>query len=152
MVGEARLIQVSRLVSAPVGRIFAFLADTDNHRLLDTSGMIRGSADHAIVVGVGSVFVMDMHNDIKGSHQVENHVVVYEPDRALGWAPAEPGHEPAGHTYVWRLEPDGEDRTVVSQTYDWSAFTHLDMLPHLPVVNREQLRGSLDQLADAVEA
>lgn len=151
MTDDIRMIQVSRVVAAPASRVFAFLANVDNHPLLDTSGMVRGSADHVTVSGVGSVFVMNMHNDFKDDHQVENHVVVYEPDRALGWAPAEPGHEPAGHTYVWRLEPDGVHRTVVSQTYDWSAFTHLDMLAHMPVVNRAQLQRSLDQLADAVE-
>jgi uncharacterized protein YndB with AHSA1/START domain len=151
MIDEVRMIEVSRVVRAPAGRVFAFLANTDNHPLLDTSGMIRASTDHATVTKVGMAFLMDMYNDIRGDHQVENHVVVYEPDRALGWAPSEPCREPAGHTYVWRLQPDGEDRTVVSQTYDWSAFTHLDMLAHLPVVNREQLQRSLDQLADAVE-
>ena len=151
MAEDVRRIQVSRVVTAPAGRVFAFLADPDNHLLLDTSGMVRGSADHATVTGVGAVFVMDMHNAIRGDHQVENHVVVFEPDRALGWAPAEPGHEPAGHTYVWRLRPDGEGRTVVSQTYDWSGFSHLDMLSHLPVLDREQLRRSLDLLARAVE-
>lgn len=145
------MIRVCRVVSASAGRVFAFLADADNHRVLDTSGMIRGSADHARLTEVGAVFVMNMHNPIKGDHQVENHVVVYEPDRALGWAPAEPSREPAGHTFVWRLEPDGEERTLVSQTYDWSRFTHVDMLAHLPVVSREQLLESLHQLAEAVE-
>lgn len=38
-----------------------------------------------------------------------------------------------------------------SQTYDWSPFTHLDMLAHSPVVKREQLLKSPDQLTKAVE-
>jgi uncharacterized protein YndB with AHSA1/START domain len=152
MAEKSQMIRVSRVVSAPAERIFAFLANTDNHPVLDTSGMVQASADHVTITAVGQVFVMDMHNEIKGDHQVANHVVVYEPDRALGWAPGEPGNEPAGHTYVRRFEPAGEDRTVVSQTYDWSAFTHLEMLSHLPVVNREQLQQSLARLADAVEA
>ena len=131
-------------------RIFAFLINPDNHRVFDTSGMVRGSTDHAVPGDVGAVFVMDMHNEFKGDHRVENHVVVFERDRAIGWAPAEPGQEPAGHTFVWRLAPVAGGRTRVSQTYDWSAFTHLDMLAHMPVVDRDQLRASLDRLAAAV--
>lgn len=149
---DDRAIRVSRVIDAPAARIFAFLTSADNHPVLDTSGMILGSADHARLDRVGGVFVMNMHNGIKGDHRVANHVVVYEPDRAIGWAPAEPGREPAGHTYVWRLVPTADGRTEVSQTYDWSAFTHLEMLAHLPVVNRDQLLASVDLLAEAVTA
>jgi uncharacterized protein YndB with AHSA1/START domain len=143
-------VEVSRVVEAPAARIFAFLAAADNHPCFDTSGMVRASADHATLDGEGAVFVMDMHNDIKGAHRVENHVVAFERDRVIGWAPAEPGQVPAGHTFVWRLTPLDDDRTLVSQTYDWSAFTHTDMLDHLPVVNHDQLQASLDRLADAI--
>jgi uncharacterized protein YndB with AHSA1/START domain len=146
----ARTIEVSRVVDAPAARIFAFLAEPDNHLFLDTSGMVRGSADHRTVRAEGDVFVMNMRNRAKGEHQVENHVVLYEPGRALGWAPAEPGQPPAGHTWVWRLRPLDAHRTLVTQTHDWSAFTHLDMLAHLPVVDRNQLMASLIRLADAV--
>ena len=47
--------------------------------------------------------------------------------------------------------PQGEQRTLVSHTYDWSAFTHLDMLEYPPVVDERQLRASLDKLAEAIE-
>ena len=150
MTDSFRRIEVSRLVAAAPERIFAFLARPENHRTLDTSGMIRGCAAGGPLTAVGQVFVMDMHNDMRGDHQVENHVVVLEPDRAVGWAPAEPGRPPAGHVFVWRLTPDPSGGTVVSQTYDWSAFTHLDMLDHLPVLDRDQLMRSVDRLAEAV--
>lgn len=95
---------------------------------------------------------MDMHNSFKGDHQVANHVVAFEEGRTIGWAPAEPGEPPAGHTYTWHLEPAGDDRTTVTQVHDWSAFTHTDMLEHLPVVSRDQLLASLDMLETAVRA
>jgi uncharacterized protein YndB with AHSA1/START domain len=147
---EVRRIEVSRLVDAPAARIFAYLTNTENHPCFDTSGMVRASVDHAVLRGEGSVFVMDMYNALRGEYQVENHVVVYEPERVIGWAPAEPGHDPAGHTFVWWLTPVDDDRTLVTQTYDWSAFRHRDMLAYLPVVNRDQLRASLDRVAQAV--
>lgn len=147
---ETRSIEVSRVVAVPVERVFAFLSDPVNHVAFDTSGMVRGAASDAVLAGVGDVFVMNMHNSIRGDHQVENHVVAYELERVIGWAPAEPGQAPAGHTWTWRLAPAGVGRTVVSQTYDWSRFSHGEMLDHLPVINRAQLLASLDRLAEAL--
>jgi uncharacterized protein YndB with AHSA1/START domain len=146
-----RRIRVSGVIDAPASQVFAFLADPTNHVRLDTSGMIQSASNATPIRATGDVFVMNMHNEFRGDHQVENHVVVYEPGRAIGWAPAEPGQPPAGHTYVWELvEQDG--RTLVTQTYDWSEFTHVDMLEHLPVVDETQLRTSLDKLAEALAA
>ena len=147
-----RRIRVCRVINAPASQVFSFLADPTNHVLLDMSGMIRSASDGTPIRAADDVFVMNMHNEIRGDHQVENHVIVYEPERAIGWAPAEPGQPPAGHTYVWELATEGGGRTLVTQTYDWSAFTHLDMLDHLPVVDESQLRESLDKLADALRA
>lgn len=146
----ARSIEVSRVVDAPVERVFAFLADPANHAALDTSGMVRGAATGVSIGGVGDVFVMNMHNAFKGDHQVENHVVVHEPGRAIGWAPAEPGHPPAGHTWTWRLAQADGDRTVVTLTYDWSRFTHVEMLDHLPVLDDAQVLASVDRLAQTM--
>lgn len=143
-------IEVSRVVDAPAAEIFGFLSDPANHVVLDTSGMVRGAAPGATITGVGDVFVMNICKDIKGDHQDENHVVVYEPDRAIGRAPAAPGKTPAGHTWTWRLEPCDGGRTVVSHVYDWSRFTHTDMLHHLPVIDRSQMQESVDRLADAL--
>lgn len=152
MGSEPRAITVTRLVEAPAARVFTCLADPANHPALDTSGMIRGAAEPGPITHVGQVFVLDMHNSMRGAHQVANHVVTFEPGRALGWAPAEPGHPPAGHTWTWRLEPAGAQCTAVSQTYDWSAFTHTDMLSHLPVLDREQLHAALDKLAEVLRS
>jgi uncharacterized protein YndB with AHSA1/START domain len=147
---DARSIEVSRVVDAPLERVFAFLADPANHVALDTSGMVRGAATGAVIARVGDVFVMNMHNASKGDHQVENHVVVHEPGRAIGWAPAEPGHPPAGHTWTWRMAPADAGRTVVSQVYDWSRFSHVEMLDHLPVIDGAQMLASVDRLAEAL--
>ena len=151
MPGTRRRIEVSRVANAPARKVFAFLTRPDNHRALDTSGMIRSSADHHRVTETGAVFVMNMHNEIKGDHQVENHVICYEPDRAIGWAPAEPGADPAGHTWIWRLTPKGPNQTLVTEIYDWSSLRNVDMLHHLPVIDRPQMQASLDRLAEALE-
>lgn len=138
------------MIDAPAAEIFRFLSDPANHAVLDTSGMVRGAAPGATIAGVGDVFVMNISNDVKGDHHDENHVVVYEPDRAIGWAPAEPGRTPAGHTWTWRLEPREGERTVVRHVYDWSRFTHTDMLHHLRVIDGSQMLESVGRLAAAL--
>ncbi|TYB49107.1 SRPBCC family protein [Actinomadura chibensis] len=147
---SAHSIEVSRVVDAPATEVFRFLRDPANHAVLDTSGMVRGAAPDAAITAVGDVFVMNISNDMKGDHQDENHVIAYEPDRLLKWAPAEPGHPPAGHTWTWELTPRKDGRTNVSHTYDWSRFTHTDMLDHLPVINARQMQESLNRLAKAL--
>jgi hypothetical protein len=112
--------------------------------------MLRTTPDQPSISGAGQTFLITMQNEDKGDHQTENHVVVFEPGRAIGWAPGEPGEAPAGHTWVWRLVPDGGD-TEVSQTYDWSEFTHVEALPYLPLLGREQLEESLVRLAEVIE-
>jgi uncharacterized protein YndB with AHSA1/START domain len=141
---------VSAVIDAPAELIFTFLSRPDNHVALDASGMLRASTHHALTQ-VGAVFVMNMYNQTKGDHQVENHLVCYERGRAVDWAPAERGEEPAGHTWTWRLKPIGPEQTLVTEIYDWSAFRHTDMLDHLPVISRSPMQESLARLAKAIE-
>ncbi|WP_202872981.1 SRPBCC family protein [Kribbella capetownensis] len=144
-----RMIEVSRMVAATPETVFGFLVRPDNHHLLDTSGMVQGSADHVTLTELGQVFTMNMHNAFKGDHTVENHVVVFEPHRAIGWAPASPGDPPAGHVWLWRMAPAGSG-SLVTHVYDWRKFTHLDMIDKLPVIGPDGLQESLDRLALAV--
>ena len=144
-------ITVSRDIAAPPERVFALLADPDRHPDLDATGMVRASRTHLAVTELGDVFTMEMRQEQMGDYVIENHVVVYEPDRAIGWAPAGEGRPPTGHTYTWSLSDDGADGTVVTQTYDWSQVTDPDIVGYFPVVDREQLEGSLERLAAAVE-
>jgi uncharacterized protein YndB with AHSA1/START domain len=143
-------ITVSGVVDAPVERVFALLADPDRHRDLDASGMIRHSETHLAITEVGDVFTMAMHNESMGDYEIDNHVVVYEPDRAIGWAPGAHGKGPAGHTYTWYLAPTDDDHTEVSQTYDWSAIDDPGLLPYFPVVTAEQLTESIARLESAL--
>ncbi len=144
-----RSIQVSRTIDAPPERTFALIADPDRHPDLDASGMVRASRTHLAIEELGDVFTMDMHNELFGDYTIENHVIVYEPDIALGWAPAGVGEAPAGHTWIYRLAPDG-DGTIVTLTYDWSGITDPEMLKYFPVIDADGLAASLDLLAEAL--
>jgi hypothetical protein len=48
------------------------------------------------------VFTMAMHNAMMGDYETENHVVVFELDRAIAWAPARRG----AHGAHLHLAPD----------------------------------------------
>jgi len=143
---DSRQITVSRTVDAPIERVFAMLADPDRHPDLDGSGMLRGSRTHVVLTGIGEVFSMDMHHELLGDYVTDNVITVYERDRAIGWSTGPAGEEPFGHTFTYRLEPDGDDRTVVTHVYDWSAVTAQRVLELCPVVSAAQLSATLERL------
>lgn len=143
-------IQVSRIVEAPVERVFALLADPDRHPDLDGSGTLRASRTHTVITEVGDVFIMDLHSEDIGDYQSQCVVTTYVRDRALGWSPGPVDRDPFGHTFTFTLEPDGNDHTLVTQTYDWSAVADEQLRAMMPRVSREDLTRSLDLLAAAL--
>ena len=147
-------ISVSATVDAPVERVFALLADPDRHPDIDGSGTVRASHTHLAITEEGDVFVMEMNHPTRGHYRVENHVVRYEPDRALAWMPAAVGKAPSGHVWSYELAPDtgahGDDRTVVTHTHDWSEVTDPEILGRADEVSTEQMRETLRLLEDAL--
>lgn len=143
-------LSVTAVLDAPVERVFPLLADPDRHPDIDGSGMVRHSESHLAITELGDVFTMVMENPVMGRYEMENHVVVYEPDRAIGWAPARPGQPPAGHTWTWTMTPVDDDHTEVTHTYDWSAVTDPDLLGYFPAVTTEQMQESLRRLDEVL--
>jgi hypothetical protein len=123
-------VAVSRRIPAPAARIFGVLADPTRHEELDGSGMLRGAVTTEPISGVGDVFVMKMYFSALGDYEMNNHVVVFEPGRRIGWEPeAGRGHPNAvdaggearwGHRWVYELTPEGPDTTLVTEQYDCS--------------------------------
>jgi uncharacterized protein YndB with AHSA1/START domain len=118
-------VSVSRRIEASPERLFALLADSANHPLIDGSGMVREPAPSVLVSRVGDSFVMDMHHREFGDYQMRNEVVEYEAGRRLTWEPrravaeelAESGG-PARYRWGYELTPDGPGATVVTETFD----------------------------------
>lgn len=119
-------LSVSRRIEAPAEQLFALLADSANHPLIDGSGMVREPAPAVTMSGIGDVFMINMYNDRDGSYQVRNVVVEYLADRRLVWAPMTPTSDPKEQhaidpdRYEWGYEfaPDGSGATVVTETFD----------------------------------
>ena len=119
-------LSVSRRIEAPAEQLFALLADSANHPLIDGSGMVREPAPGVKVSGTGDVFMINMHNDRDGNYQVRNVVVDYLAGRRLVWAPMMPTSDPEEQhsvdqeRYEWgyELTPDGPGATIVTETFD----------------------------------
>jgi uncharacterized protein YndB with AHSA1/START domain len=140
-------ISVTGTVDAPVERVFALLADPDRHPDLDGSGTVLASHTHLAITEVGDVFVIEMEHPARGRYRVENHVVRYEPDRALAWMPAAVGQAPSGHVWGWELESTADDRTLVTHYHDWSALTDPEVLGRIREVPPEAMEETIANLA-----
>ena len=146
-------ITVERVIDHSAAEIFDFLSNPENHARLDGSGFVRGDYKSDRIQQVGDVFSMDMEGEhMGGEYRVENHVTGFAKDKLLAWKTAPEGTEPPGWQWVWELEPQGADSTLVRHTYDWSGVTDTALLEKIgfPLVSEKQLEDSLGNLASAV--
>lgn len=148
-------ITVQRTINAPAADIFDVLTNPHRHPDLDGSGMVR-SGEHADrIKAVGDVFTMDMYAEhMGGDYKTDNHVTGYDTNKLVSWQTAPAGTEPKGWEWVWELEAQGSDTTLVTLTYDWSKVTDKQLLQRVsfPVISQDQLEDSLVRLSDAVTA
>jgi len=115
---ECKPVSVSRRIQSPAAAIFKLLADPDRHPDFDGSGMLRPGARNGVIVGVGDVFVTKMYFKAMGDYEMHNRIVVYEPDRCIGWEPENAELARNGSRWRFDLTPDGPQATVVIETYD----------------------------------
>jgi uncharacterized protein YndB with AHSA1/START domain len=119
-------VSVSRRIDAPAGRLFALVADSANHSLIDGSGMVRLPVAGVRVSGVGDTFTMNMRHERFGYYQMRSEIVEYEDGRRLVWEPArvlnpdEGGDQTESAHYRWGYEfaPDGDGATLVTESFD----------------------------------
>jgi Polyketide cyclase / dehydrase and lipid transport len=119
-------VSVSRRIEAPAEQLFALMASSANHPLIDGSGMVRKPAPPVTVSGVGDAFLMNMHHDRFGDYQMRNVVVEYQAGRRLVWEPArvaglddeEDPPEPGRYRWGFEFTPDGVGATVVTESFD----------------------------------
>jgi Polyketide cyclase / dehydrase and lipid transport len=115
------IVSVTRRIEAPAARLFALVADSVNHPLIDGSAMVREAAPGVQVSGTGDSFLMNMHHDEFGDYQMRNEVVEYEAGRRLTWQPARvlaAGDESAHYRWGYEFSPDGPGATMVTETFD----------------------------------
>jgi hypothetical protein len=128
MTEEVTSVEVSRRIEAPAALIFEILADPQRHVEFDGSDMLRGAVINGPISGVGETFTMRMHR-LGRDYLMLNYVVEFEPVHRISWEPA-PGDLatagddpskigiPAGYRWGYRLTPDGDNATVVTEVFD----------------------------------
>jgi uncharacterized protein YndB with AHSA1/START domain len=146
-------VTVERTIDASADAIFDVLSNPKRHVELDGSGFIRSDERTNRIQAVGDVFTMNMSRPAEGrEYQTDNHVTGFDHNKLLVWQTAPAGAEPPGWEWVWRLEAQGPDQTLVTHTYDWSKVTDKAVLEKakFPLVTRPQLEDTLGRLAAAV--
>nr|WP_300048188.1 SRPBCC family protein [uncultured Nocardioides sp.] len=146
-------ITVERTIQASSADVFDVLSNPERHVELDGSGFVISDEKTNRIQGTGDVFTMNMTGDhMGGDYQTDNHVTGFSQNHLLAWQTAPAGQEPPGWQWVWELEAEGSDATLVRLTYDWSSVTDEELLKKIsfPLVTEAQLQDSLDHLGQAV--
>lgn len=145
--GASRVVAASREIAAPAEVIFELIADPSQQPRWDGNENLAEARPGQRVRAAGDVFVMT----ISQGGDRENHVVEFEEGRRIAWRPSEVGKETPGHLWRWELEPLGDNRTLVTHTYDWSQLTDEKRLVRARATTADKLQGSIDRLAAIAE-
>ena len=128
------------------------LVDPAQHQFTEPTNWVRDACDAEPITEVGQIFGMHMfHQDAPGGHyRIDNKVIAFDADRAVGWQPGQIQDGTWGSGgWWWRYDlAPREDGTEVTLTYDWT-----DVAPPVrenfggfPVVPPEFLDESLAAL------
>ena len=142
-----RVVSARREIAAGAARIFELIADPAQQPRWDGNDNLARADTGQRVRATGDVFTMTL---TRGNVR-ENHVVEFDEGRLIAWRPAEPGKEPPGHLWRWELESIDSSNTIVTHTYDWTALTDEERIPRARATTADNLRASLDRLADLAE-
>jgi uncharacterized protein YndB with AHSA1/START domain len=141
------VVSASREIAAPADKIFELIADPSQQPRWDGNENLAEARTGQRVRAAGDVFTTTL---TLGSDRT-NHVVEFDEGRLIAWRPSEPGKEPPGHLWRWKLEPLDDSRTLVTHTYDWSLLTDETRLPRAKATTEDKLQASIDRLADLAE-
>jgi hypothetical protein len=144
-------ISASRVIDAPADAIFDVLTLPSRHKEIDGSGTVV-SGDDQRIMQVGQVFVMNMNGEhMGGDYVMENTVSGYDENKLLAWRPKPQGAELQGWEWIWELEPQGPEATLVTETYSWEhASPESKKAVSFPLFEEHALEQSLERLAAAV--
>lgn len=145
---EQQVVSASRVINAPVERIFELIADPSQQPRWDGNANLDHADAGQRVRGAGATFVM--HN--AGGNVRENHVVEFDEGRRIAWRPSEVGKTPPGHLWRWQLESIDPTHTQVTHTYDWTQLTDENRKQRARATTGDKLEASLDRLAAIAES
>lgn len=147
-------IEVSRLIPAPAGAIFAVLTDPMGHVDIDASGMLM-DAEGEPVTRAGDRFAVHMDREALGDrplgkYDVEVVITKLTPDAEIAWTVETRTRVNVRHIYGYRLEP-ATGGTLVTSYYDWSEIDEEWKRSNVfPVVPESALKATLGILERTV--
>ena len=107
--------QVSRAVDvqAPAAELFDIVADPRRHGELDGSGTVMDTVSGPHRLAQGEMFTVKMKQH-GVPYRITSRVTEFDEGRVVEW------RHPMGHRWRWELEPQSENSTQVTETFDYS--------------------------------
>jgi len=138
-----RVVSRERVVAAPPSVVFDILTDPRMHPVIDGSGMLQGRISGPQRLERGSRFGMRMRILRTVPYLISNIVVEYEQDRLIAW------RHLFRHRWRYELEPDGDGRTLVRESFDYGPSVYPWLLERLdvPTAHERNIERTLDNLA-----
>lgn len=134
MANQIKRLEISRRIETSAKFVFEILANPGRHIDFDGSGMLRGTVQEGAITKVGDSFMMKMHR-LGDDYLILNHIVEFDQDKRIFWEPS-PGDIsraegkdpskigiPAGYRWGYVLAPEGDNATVVTEIFDYSALS-----------------------------
>jgi polyketide cyclase/dehydrase/lipid transport protein len=138
-----RKVSRSAEVHAPASELFAIVADPRRHGELDGSGTVHDTVSGPERLSGGARFSVKM-TWYGLPYRITSRVTEFTEDRVVEW------QHPLGHRWRWELTPLGEDRTRVTETFDYSGVSSLRArgleIYGAPARNGRGLEATLRQL------
>lgn len=134
-------VSATAVLDAAPAEVFEYLRRPANHAEISGDGSVRDttSGDERLVLG--SRFGMKMRVGVP--YRVSSEVVEFEEDRLIAWAHF------GRHRWRWTLEPVGDGRTRVTETFDQSTsrFAPILRLAGYPARHRANVEQSVRNVA-----
>lgn len=105
-------VSATATVDAPPDVVFEFLRRPANHPLISGDSSVKGTTTGPEVLALNDRFGMSMKIGVP--YRITNKVVEFEPDRRIAWCHL------FGHRWRWQVEPAGEGKSRVTETFDLS--------------------------------
>lgn len=105
-------VSATTVVDASPHEVFEFLRRPINHSIVSGDHSVKGSTSGPERLTLGDKFGMSMKLGLP--YRIRNTVSELEEDQRIGW------HHPGKHVWRWELEPAGEGKTKITETFDMS--------------------------------
>lgn len=105
-------VSASAVVDAPPAEVFEFLRRPANHSVISGDHSVQSAMQGPERLAEGDKFGMKMKIGVP--YRITNTVVELEEDRRIAWC------HPGKHRWRWEVEPAGEGRSKVTETFDMS--------------------------------